>query len=98
MKWTAVKWFCVLLDAHGRRALRVARFPGEPRASTRIANPDDAAARVQPCPVDHHRHRAEQDFSSPLSAAGVTNGGVVELPAFGVANLSVQDPDDITLE
>lgn len=38
------------------------------------------------------------DAAARLTAAGVTHGGVVDLPAFGVVILSVQDPDDINLE
>ncbi len=33
-----------------------------------------------------------------LDQAGVEHGSVTELPAFGLAILSVQDPDDINLE
>jgi len=33
-----------------------------------------------------------------LTAAGIVHGEVTELPAFGLAILSVQDPDDINLE
>jgi glyoxylase I family protein len=36
--------------------------------------------------------------SARLEAAGVIHGLVTELPAFGLAILSVQDPDDINLE
>lgn len=42
--------------------------------------------------------RELHDAADRLTAAGVTHGGVVELPAFGVVILSVQDPDDINLE
>lgn len=38
------------------------------------------------------------DASARLTAAGVTHGEVTELPMFGLAILSVQDPDDINLE
>ena len=36
--------------------------------------------------------------SARLAAAGVAHGVVTELPTFGLAILSVQDPDDINLE
>jgi glyoxylase I family protein len=33
-----------------------------------------------------------------LTAMGITHGEITELPAFGLAILSLQDPDDINLE
>ena len=36
--------------------------------------------------------------ASRLDAAGVHHGEVTELTGFGIAILSVQDPDDINLE
>jgi catechol 2,3-dioxygenase-like lactoylglutathione lyase family enzyme len=39
-----------------------------------------------------------QAVASRLDAAGVPHGEVAELAGFGIAILSVQDPDDINLE
>ena len=39
-----------------------------------------------------------QEAAARLDAAGVEHGEVTELTGFGIAILSVQDPDDINLE
>ena len=39
-----------------------------------------------------------QAAAARLDAAGVEHGEVTELAGFGIAILSVQDPDDINLE
>ncbi|MEO6126161.1 MAG: VOC family protein [Ilumatobacteraceae bacterium] len=70
--------------------LRPVAEPGDRFDSTRVGL-DHLSLGVNS--MDDLRHAAEC-----LDALGVENGGVVELPALGIAVLSFQDPDDINLE
>ncbi|MEO6571649.1 MAG: VOC family protein [Ilumatobacteraceae bacterium] len=70
--------------------LRPVGEPGDRFDSTRVGL-DHLSLGVSS--MDDLRHAAEC-----LDALGIENGGVVELPALGIAVVSFQDPDDINLE
>ena len=70
--------------------LRPVAEPGDRFRSTRVGL--DHLSLALGSPQDLHAAAAR------LDAAGVTHGQVTELAGFGIAILSVQDPDDINLE
>lgn len=70
--------------------LRPVGSPGDRFESTRVGL--DHVSFVLDSVQELHSARAR------LDAAGIVHGEVTELPAFGLAILSLQDPDDINLE
>jgi glyoxylase I family protein len=81
---------CVFPVGNQLLGLRPVAEPGDRFRSTRVGL--DHLSLALGSPQDLHAAAAR------LDAAGVTHGQVTELAGFGIAILSVQDPDDINLE
>jgi glyoxylase I family protein len=81
---------CVFPVGDQLLGLRPVAEPGDRFRSTRVGL--DHLSLALGSPQDLHAAAAR------LDAAGVTHGQVTELAGFGIAILSVQDPDDINLE
>ena len=81
---------CVFPVGDQLLGLRPVAEPGDRFRSTRVGL--DHLSLAVGSPEDLHAAAAR------LDAAGVEHGQVTELTGFGIAILSVQDPDDINLE